>query len=98
MKIQFLLASFLIFTVGFSQYDPSRINKKAVQLYEQAMSRIDDGNLASAAGLLQQAVDLDKNCIDAYIALAGVFSEYKNYKNSALNLEKAFALDSNYTL
>ncbi len=79
-------------------YDPSKINKKAVALYNQAMERADDGSFTNAAGLLQQAIETDKNYIDAYLALAGIYSKIKNYTSSAANFEKAFAIDSNYTL
>jgi outer membrane protein OmpA-like peptidoglycan-associated protein/tetratricopeptide (TPR) repeat protein len=81
-----------------AQYDPGKISKKAVALYNQAMSRIDDGSLINATGLLQQAIGADKNYIDAYLALAGIYGNIKNYKSSIDNFEKAFALDSNYTL
>jgi hypothetical protein len=57
--------SFIFFILNFSfsnsqPYDPSKINKKAVQLYSQAMERTQDGNLTLAAGLLLQCVNLDK--------------------------------------
>lgn len=98
MKIILLISGLLFSLVNFSQYNPEKINKKAVQFYNQAMERIDAGNLPSATGLLQQAVELDKNYVDAYLALGGIFSELKNYKTSALNFEKAFAIDTAYTL
>ncbi len=82
----------------FAQYDPEKVSKKAKQLYEQAMERADDGNLASAAGLLLQAVETDKNYVDAYLSLGAIYGQLKSYKSSILNFEKAFAIDSNYTL
>ena len=81
-----------------AQYDPGKINKKAVALYNQAIERANDGNLTHAAGLLQQAIEADKNYIDAYLSLAAVYGKLKSYKSSTENYEKAFALDSNYTL
>ena len=92
MKKLFLsIASLFIINVAFSQYNPEKVNKKAVQLYNQAMERAQDGNLASAAGLLQQAIDLDKNYVDAYLSLAGVFGQIKNYNSSSKYYEQAFA-------
>src|SRR5436190_4851548 len=82
----------------FAQYDPSKINKKAVQLYNQAMQRTQDGNLVSAAGLLLQSIDIDKNYVEAYLSLGGIYGQLKNYKSSTEYYEKAFALDSNYTI
>src|SRR6188474_1444627 len=77
----------------FAQYDPGKINKKAVALYNQAIERADDGNLTHAAGLLKQAIETDKNYIDAYLSLAAVYGKLKSYKSSTENYEKAFALD-----
>lgn len=99
MKKLFLLVILVIAAhSSFSQYDPSKINKKAVQLYSQAMERADDGNITSAAGLLQQAIEADKNYVEAYLSLAAIYGKLKSYKSSAANYEKAFAIDSNYTL
>lgn len=81
-----------------AQYDPGKINKKAVALYKQAMERANDGSLTNAAGLLQQAIETDKNYVDAYLTLAAVYGKLKSYKSSTANYEKAFAIDTNYTL
>lgn len=81
-----------------AQYDPFKVNKKAVAFYNQAQQRAEDGNLANAVGLLQQAIDADKNYVDAYLALAGIYGTLKNYNSSIANYEKAFAIDTNYTI
>ena len=81
-----------------AQYNPGKINKKAVALYNQAIERASDGNLTHAAGLLQQAIEADNNYIDAYLSLAAVYGKLKSYKSSMETYEKAFSLDSNYTL
>lgn len=90
------------FTFNFSSiaqpYDPGKINKKAVALYNQAMNRIEDGSLTNAAGLLQQAIEADKNYIDAYLTLAAIYGKNKNYKSSIANYEIAIASDSIYTM
>lgn len=87
-----------IFRSSFSQYDPAKINKKAVQYYNQGLERLDEGNFANAAGLLQQAIEADKNYVEAYLVLAGIYGKIKNYKTGIANFEKAFALDPVYTL
>ncbi len=96
-SLAFILFSLFSFA-SIAQYDPGKINKKAVQFYNQGIERADDGNLASAAGLLLQAIETDKNYVDAYLSLASVYGKLKNYKSGTQNFEKAFALDSNYTL
>ena len=97
-KLLASFASFFILHPAIAQYDPAKINKKATQLYEQAMYRIEDGNITLAAGLLKQAVETDKNYADAYLSLGAIYGKLKNYKASINNYEKAFGIDSNYTL
>jgi len=90
----------LHFTILFSaaaaaqSYDPSKVNKKAVGFYTQAQERMDDGNLALAVGLLQQATEADKNYADAWLALGTIYNRMKSYKSGAASFEKAFAIDS----
>jgi outer membrane protein OmpA-like peptidoglycan-associated protein/tetratricopeptide (TPR) repeat protein len=99
MKTIFLFFSLaVVFSTTAQPYDPSKINKKAVALYNQAQQRALDENYTSATGLLQQAIEADKNYVDAYLALGAVYGTLKNYKNSTANFEKAFSLDSNYTI
>jgi outer membrane protein OmpA-like peptidoglycan-associated protein/tetratricopeptide (TPR) repeat protein len=97
-KLLASLASFLILHSCFAQYDPAKINKKAIQLYDQALQRIEDGNINSATGLLQQAIEADKNYAEAYLTLAAIYGKLKSYKSSISNYEKAFSIDSIYTL
>lgn len=103
MKTLRTVLSFTFFILHFTfssaqSYDPSKINKKAVALYEQAMSRVEKENFASAAGLLLQAIETDRNYVDAYLVVADIYGKIKNYKSSIQHFEKAFALDSVYTL
>jgi outer membrane protein OmpA-like peptidoglycan-associated protein/tetratricopeptide (TPR) repeat protein len=97
-KILLFLFCITQYQRGFSQYDPEKINKKAIALYNQAQERAVDENYASAAGLLLQAIEADKNYVDAYIGLASIYGKIKNYNSSIQYFEKAFLLDSNYTL
>lgn len=93
------LVTYTLFTAGIAQpYNPGKINKKAVAVYTQAMQRAEAGNLIHAAGLLLQSIEIDNKYLDAYLSLAGVYGELKNYTNSIANYEKAFLLDSNYSI
>jgi outer membrane protein OmpA-like peptidoglycan-associated protein/tetratricopeptide (TPR) repeat protein len=93
-----LLVIFSILKSSSAQYDPSKINKKAIELYNQAIERAQDGNLINAAGLLLKCIEIDKKYVDAYLSLAGVYGQLKSYKNSTDYYEKAFQADSNYTI
>lgn len=87
------------FIISFSQpYDQNRINKKAIALYNQAMQRAQSGNLTLAAGSLLQCIETDNKYVDAYLSLAGVYGQLKNYKPCINYYEKAFALDPDYTI
>ena len=94
----YIACSFLIHSSFAQTYDPDKINKKAVALYNQAMERAQDGNLISATGLLLQCIEIDNKYIDAYLSLAGVYGQLKNYRTSTEYYEKAFIQDTNYTI
>lgn len=79
-------------------YDPARINKKTVAVYDDAISKARAGNLAEAAKLLEQAIQSEPGYVDAYLSLAGVYSEQKQPEKSIQYYEAAFLKDSNYTL
>lgn len=88
---------FLALAVQAQTYNPSKVSKKAQEFYAQAMNRIDDGNWVSAIGLLQKANEADAGFADARLTLGTIYSRLKNYKSSAENFEKAFAIDSVYS-
>jgi len=97
-KLFLLVAGSLLFSAAYSQYDPEKINKKTVELYNQAIERAQDGNLISAAGILLKCIEADKKYVDAYLSLAGVYGQLKNYNASINYYDQAFALDSDYTI
>lgn len=80
-----------------AQYDESKVNKKAKDLYDKALVLAENGELKGAATFLNEALRLDPKYIDAYLSLAGVYGEMKDPASSVATYEKAFALDSNYT-
>lgn len=81
----------------FAQYDPSKVNSKAVSFFEKAFQRAQGGNYPEAIALLNNAIQIDANYLEAYLSLAGVYGEMKNTKKSIANYEKAFAIDSNFS-
>ena len=94
----YLLTYIFLHTSTSQSYDPEKVDKKAVTLYNQAMERAQDGNLIHAAGLLLQCIEIDKKYTEAYLSLAGVYGQLKNYKSSIEYYEKAFAQDTAYTI
>jgi outer membrane protein OmpA-like peptidoglycan-associated protein len=100
MKKILLLSIFcVLFITSFSQpYDPSKINKKAIDLYQKAILTAESGNYTEAINLFNQSLTIEPKYIHAHLALGSIYGQMKNYKSSAEAYEKAFAIDSNYTL
>lgn len=83
---------------SFSQwYNPDKVNKKASTVFNLAYNNAQNGNLEHAKKLLQEAIKMDPRFVDAYLSLAGVSGEMKDYDTAAAYFEKAFALDSAYS-
>ncbi|MEJ7912318.1 MAG: OmpA family protein [Chitinophagaceae bacterium] len=92
-----LTLSFGFFGSAFSQYDVSRINKKAIASYNIALEKTQDGKYKEAVTALQDAIKIDEKYVDAYLSLAGVYGQIKDHAQSVQVYEKAFILDPNYT-
>ena len=89
----------LAFSPLYAQYDPDKVNKKAVQLYNKALQQATgDDDLKSGIATLEQAIRIDKNYEEAYLSMAGMYAEMKNYQAAIDNYEKAKAIDSNFFL
>jgi len=78
-------------------YNPEAVNKKASETYTKALNMLQMGERTEVIPVLQKAIDYDKNFVDAYLSLGGVFGELKDYANSVANYEKAISIDSIYT-
>jgi len=87
----------LVSNFALSQYDPSKINKKAIEIYNEGIEKAQANQFSDAIELLQQSIQKDPNYIEAYLSLAGVYGQIKNYHQSIIYYEKSFAIDSNYT-
>jgi outer membrane protein OmpA-like peptidoglycan-associated protein/tetratricopeptide (TPR) repeat protein len=82
--------------VARSQYDPSKVSKKAIQLYTKALDQARDDHFKEGIDLLQQAVRIDPEYEDAFLSMAGMYGELKNYQGAIDNYEKARSIDSAY--
>ena len=98
MKYFFLPIIFFISTTSlFAQSNiANTTNKKAAEAYENAMLQLRDGLIKDAIPLLGKAIEYDPKFIDAYLSLAGVYGELKNYAKSIEFYDKAKGLDSAY--
>lgn len=79
-----------------SQYDPYKINKKAVTQFEKSLELAQNEDFASAIKLLHQAIRIEPKYADAYLSMAGIYGELKKYDSAILYYGKAKAIDTNY--
>jgi outer membrane protein OmpA-like peptidoglycan-associated protein/tetratricopeptide (TPR) repeat protein len=95
----------LIYTIFFilitcsltaQQYNPEKVNPKAAALYSQGLQQATDGNMDAGIRLLLKAVQIDKKFMDAFLSVAGMYAELKNYDSAVINYETARSIDSFY--
>lgn len=79
-----------------AQYNPDKINKKAKALYEKAYNMAMDGNFKESIRTLQEAIKIEPQYLEAWLSIAGLYSEQKNYQDAIDNYEKAKAIDSSW--
>jgi len=79
-----------------AQYNPDKVNKKAAQLYSKGLELAQNDDFKGGIAALQQAVAIDKNFEEAFLSMAGMYGELKDYQNAIDNYEKARAIDSNF--
>ncbi|MEX6687691.1 OmpA family protein [Danxiaibacter flavus] len=97
MKKLLLLISVLFGISSFAQYNPENVNKKAVAAYNRGIQELQNGlPVKDALPLLEKAVQLDPNYMDAYLSLAGGYAEIRDYSKSVANYKKAKDIDSSY--
>jgi outer membrane protein OmpA-like peptidoglycan-associated protein len=97
MKNLFLFFFIILSITSFSQsYNPDKINKKAIDFYERALSRAQEGQLKEAVQGLNKAIQTEPNYADAILSLASVYGELKDYKSAIEQFEKGRVIDSNY--
>jgi outer membrane protein OmpA-like peptidoglycan-associated protein/tetratricopeptide (TPR) repeat protein len=98
MKNRSILLGIALLT-GFlatAQYNPDKVNKKAAQQYSKALELAQNDDFKGGIAALQQAVAIDKNFEEAFLSMAGMYGELKDYQNAIDNYEKAKAIDSNF--
>lgn len=91
------LLLFLAPVSTFAQgYNPDKVSNKAFKLYQRAMTEAEEGRFPDGIKTLQEAVKLDPKFADAWLSIAGMYGELKNYQLAVDNYEKARAIDSQY--
>ena len=98
-KLVIACLSLFSFLLSFSQttYDPAKIDKKATELVEQALVKVEEDRAMEALPLIKQAIDKDAGFLDAYLLMAKIYSDNKRYDEAIATYEKVFGIDSFYT-
>lgn len=96
--IQLLIIIIIPYSNTYAQwYNPYNVLPKAVNSYNKGIAKAQDNALSEAVPLLEKAIQEDPKYIDAYLSLAGVLGELKQYNASCTQYSKAIRLDSVYT-
>ena len=91
-----LLLIFTCFTLSAQNNKLTTKNKTAIYQYEKARSDYNRGETAKAETALIQAIDKDKNFIEAYLLLGDVYSSQKDYLKQMNILIKADEINSSF--
>ena len=81
----------------FAQKTNDKQQKKAQEAYDAAMLQLRDGLVRDAVPLLGKAIEYNPSFTDAYLSLAGVYGEMKDYAKAVDYFRKAQAIDSAYS-
>ncbi len=96
MKFSCIAFLFLLTSQVRAQYDPSKIDPKAVKLFDRANQLGYDDKFKEGIETLQKAVAIDNRYEDAYLSMAGMYVELKNYQEAYVNFKAARSIDSVY--
>lgn len=82
-------------TISNAQSSLSTKSKKAIALYTEADNYRVRGQYNQAISLLQQAIEKDKNFVEAYYRLGITFKAMRDFNRSNLSFEKGLSLTQN---
>jgi len=98
---KFLITSYLLLfawnITNAQWYNPQEVNEKAVTIYLLALNKAQNGDYATSIKMINEALKIEPKFVDAYLSLAGINADMKNYSESVNQFEKAFLMDSVYT-
>jgi len=76
----------------------STATEKAVKIFKEAKTAIQEGDVAGAIRKFNKCIDLDSLFIDAFIYLGGAHKRAQNWSDAERALEKALQLNPSYEI
>jgi outer membrane protein OmpA-like peptidoglycan-associated protein/tetratricopeptide (TPR) repeat protein len=95
--ITLYLLLFSSFVASAQWYDPEKVDHNANTIYSLALNKAQNDDYVTAIKMINEAIKIEPKFVDAYLSLAGINANMKNYAGSVNQFEKAFLLDSIYT-
>ena len=92
MSRLFLVTLLLISGAASAQLPLATKSRKAIELYTEADNYRVRGQFSQAIGLLNEAIEKDKNFVEAYYRLGIVYMTVKDFPLAIKNLERAVSL------
>src|SRR5450631_3623449 len=86
----------LLMVQSNAQYDPAKVDKRAIKFYDLSQEQGRNDKFQEGIESLKQAVAIDNRYEDAYLSIAGMYSELKNYQAAVDNYKIAKSIDSLY--
>jgi len=97
MKNTFIIVCLLaVPAIKAQNYHPEAISHRAGEVYQKAMVLLADESVKEAIPLLQKAITIDSNYLDAFLSLAGAYGELKEYNNAVKYYETVRNKDTAY--
>ena len=101
LTTKIVITSCFIFVLSYitnaQWYDPEKVDHNANTIYSLALNKAQSEDYITSIKMINEALKIEPKFVDAYLSLAGINANMKNYKESVNQFEKAFALDSVYT-
>src|ERR1019366_2608008 len=99
--LKFFITSYIVLLTSYvskSQwYDPEKVDHNANTIYSLALNKAQNEDYITSIKMINEAIKIEPKFVDAYLSLAGINANMKNYTESVNQFEKAFSLDSVYT-
>ena len=93
-----LLLFFYLLPAKAQWYDAEKVDHNAMTIYNLANNKARAGEYTTAIQMINEALKKEPKFVDAFLSLAGIYGDLKNYPLAVSNFSKALELDSVYSV